>query len=81
MLQLFNLYPQINTFEIKKNVGYCAGKIYLYMCSRCEPLFVQLWAQFGGNFWDHDIKGQLAVELRDNPHRDILLQFMGEFNV
>lgn len=54
-----------------------AGPVLHAICSRkSSRVFVELWAQFGGNFWFRDRKGQLAVELRDNPHRDLLLQYM-----
>ncbi|KAJ9580531.1 hypothetical protein L9F63_024297 [Diploptera punctata] len=54
-----------------------AGHVLHLICSRkCDPIFLNLWAEFGGNFWDRDSKGQLAAELPDNPYRDILLNFM-----
>jgi hypothetical protein len=48
------------------------------MAYRCDPVFVHLWVQFGGNLWDRNDKKQLAVDLPDNCQRDILKELMGE---
>ncbi|XP_033610626.1 ankyrin repeat and SOCS box protein 1 isoform X2 [Cryptotermes secundus] len=50
--------------------------LHLATTYRCDPVFVHLWVQFGGNLWDRNDKQQLAVDLPDNCQRDILKELM-----
>jgi hypothetical protein len=38
---------------------------------------VHLWIQFGGSLWDKNEKQQLAVDLPDNCHTNLLKELMG----
>ncbi|XP_021931825.1 ankyrin repeat and SOCS box protein 1-like isoform X2 [Zootermopsis nevadensis] len=79
-LHLAATYGHLSCFILMLEAGADvtrAGHILHVICTKkCDPLFVHLWVQFGGNLWDRNHKQELATDLLDNCHKDLLKELM-----